>query len=87
MTSAGKGLGTGNYVFYAHQYQLCDIDFPLISTQNRGGKRIVIPGRECIRAKIQTNGQGVKNYLPSVPCQRQHFNERVNGYTCCKHLP
>ena len=34
---------------YSHQYQLCNINFPVILTQNHHDKRIVIPGckRSC----------------------------------------
>ena len=55
MTSLlGKPLGTGNYNFYTCQYQLWNIDFPVISTLNRRGKRIVIPGCDykCISYEV-----------------------------------
>ena len=29
-----KSLGMGDNDFHAHQYQLCDIDFPVILTQS-----------------------------------------------------
>ena len=44
----GKALGTGSYYFYTHQYQLCNIDFPVILTQNFCGKIILIPERESM---------------------------------------
>ena len=43
-----KSLGTGDNDFYTCQYGLCNINFPVISTQNRRGRRIAIPGGECI---------------------------------------
>ena len=49
MTSlSGRPLGSGNYNFYICQYWPCDIDFPVILTQNHCGKRMVIPGHKCI---------------------------------------
>ena len=36
-------LGTDDYDFYTHPYWHCDIDFPVILTQNCHGKRMVIP--------------------------------------------
>ena len=43
----GKPLGTGDYDFYTHWYWLCNINSPLIFTQNCHGKRIIIPRCEC----------------------------------------
>ena len=37
-----------NYDFATHQYLLCNINFPVTSTQNGRGKRIVIIGPECV---------------------------------------
>ena len=34
----GNLLGIGHYDFYTLQYQLCDIDFSMISTRNHCGK-------------------------------------------------
>ena len=48
MMSLAKAIGTGNYDFYACQYQIGDISFPVYSTSNRHGKRIVIPGPSYI---------------------------------------
>ena len=46
--SSRKPLGTTDYNFYTHQYWLCGINFPAIVTQNHCGRRIVIPGHECL---------------------------------------
>ena len=36
-----------NYDFSTHQCQLCNINFPVISTQNGCGTRIIIDGPKC----------------------------------------
>ena len=39
---------TTDYDIFTRRYRLFDIDFPVISTKNCNGKRIVIPGPECM---------------------------------------
>ena len=67
MSLSGKPLGTDNYDFYAHQYQLCNIDSPVILAQNCCGKRIIIPRSECSFKNLCQ-----EEYLPS-----KHWREHL----------
>ena len=41
-----------DYDFPTHWYWLCNIDFPVILTQNGHGKRIIIAGLKCIQKML-----------------------------------
>ena len=48
---SGNPLGTGNHDFCTHQYQLCNMDFPVNFAQTCQGRRIMIPRCECTLQK------------------------------------
>ena len=67
MSLSEKPTSTGNYNFFTQQYQLCNIDFSVISIQNRRSKRIVIPRREC-----NSTSYTVPKFVYAVPKQAEN---------------
>ena len=56
MSLSGQTLGRGNYGFYTHKHQFCNIDSPVFLTQNCHGKIIIIPrNMMCSKQAFQNN--------------------------------